>query len=142
KEEYLNTMLEWSNPYELDLTEGKGLVYFARVVDDVGNEYRYVGQTKRGKKPLNDYVNNVRRILSGLPRRTTKGQEKYRAVHLALAKATQNNWFYELKPIEITELTKLNDLESSKIKELNCNLNVKWSWNVSDFSELNLSDIR
>ncbi|EIV1738058.1 hypothetical protein L7E62_004708 [Vibrio parahaemolyticus] len=138
----MNTMLEWSNPYELDLTEGKGLVYFARVVDDVGNEYRYVGQTKRGKKRLNDYVNNVRRILSGLSRRTTKGQEKYRAVHLALAKATQNNWFYELKPIEITELTKLNDLESSKIKELNCNLNVKWSWNVSDFSELNLSDIR
>ncbi|ELA9085516.1 hypothetical protein QVK65_004877, partial [Vibrio alginolyticus] len=60
----MNTMLEWSNPYELDLTEGKGLVYFARVVDDVGNEYRYVGQTKRGKKRLNDYVNNVRRILS------------------------------------------------------------------------------
>gem|GEM_PF-4618775 len=118
------------------------MLYFIRMVDDSGNEYRYVGQTKRGKSRLREYKNNVKRIFEGKPRRKTKGQEKYRPVHLALAKACECSWEYEFYPLENVPLEEMNSIEQKRIAELECSLNIKWSWSVESYDKLNMSDIQ
>lgn len=133
--------LQWSNPNDVDLSKGGGMLYFVRVTDSSGKEYRYIGQTKRGKSRLREYRNNVRKIFEGKPRRSTPGQEKYRPVHLALAKACQNGWNYDFYPLENVSLDQINFTEQSRISELGCGLNVKWSWYVEDYDSLSVSDI-
>ena len=82
--------LTWTNPHGVDLTKGQGVIYFIRVVDDIGREYRYIGRTRSAKTRLQSYVRIVKRIYNGQVRCKTKGQESYRAVHLALAKAVEH----------------------------------------------------
>jgi hypothetical protein len=135
--------LVWSIRKEVDLTPGVGFLYFARIVDSTtGVEHRYVGQSKRGETRLREYRRNVERIFSGLPRRTTPGQERYRVVHLAMAKACQFNWDYEFHPLENVAVSEMNEREGKRISELDCDLNAKnSSWPVEDYGNLCIEDL-
>ena len=129
--------LNWSNPRDVDLTKGSGFLYFARILDPgTGREHRYIGISTRGKSRLREYRRNVRRIFSGLPRRITLGQELYRAVHLAMAKACQYGWEYEFYPLENAPVPNLLALEQSRIAELGCDLNTGRLWAVADYARL------
>src|SRR4051812_32441555 len=111
----------------LRLRDARAFLYFARVLDANGFEYRYVGRTHRPSRP-NEYVRNISRIFAGLPRRTTPGQERYRAVHLALARACEYGWPYEFYRLESAEPSCLAALETQRKTELDCNLNGAGSW--------------
>jgi hypothetical protein len=72
---------------------------------------------------------------------TSPGQEKYRAIHLALAKACERRWSYEFYPLEEVELQRLNETEHQRISELRCNLNSARSWAVEQFGTLTISEL-
>ena len=134
--------LIWSNPRSVDTRQGVGFLYFARIVDPVsGREHRYIGKATTGESRLRAYRRNVERIFAGLPRRPTAGQEKYRAVHLALAKACEHGWDYEFFPLENADLSILNQLERQRIAELRCDLNTARSWTVAEYARLTLGDL-
>ena len=136
-------IVEWTNPFSVNLEKGVGMLYFIKIIEPISNmEYRYIGQTKHGKRRLREYRNNVRRIFKGQPRRTTPGQENYRPVHLALAKACEFGWEYEFYPLENVEMRHLNDLEQCRSVELQCGLNTKWSWAVEDYPRLTVEMIK
>ena len=76
----------WLPPvHETELDPLLPLIYQFEVIDARrGVVARYIGKSSRGAaRPRNDYANNVRRLLKGLPYR---GGE-YRRVHLCLATA-------------------------------------------------------
>ena len=131
--------LVWTNPNGIDLS--KPYLYFFRTVDPgTATEYRYVGQSRRGgKRRLDDYVRNVDRIFRGQPRRTTPGQEKYRTVHLAMARACEFDWEYEFLPLENTRPDDLDRSEYEKRQTLSCNLNGGPTWRVEDYSRLRMT---
>jgi hypothetical protein len=133
--------LNWTDPYGLAAGNVQLFLYFVRVVDDHGFEYRYVGQTKRGRSRLEQYVQNIKRIFGGLPKRNAPGQEAYRAVHLALAKACEHGWRYEFYPLEQVESHRISEVEQQRIRELACNLNGARKWDVADFHKLTVSDL-
>lgn len=133
--------LQQSNPLGVVPQEGQGVIYFARVVDDNGTEWKYVGKASSPKSRLSAYVNNVRRIHKGQPRRTTPGQEPYRGVHLALAKAVENEWDYEFYPLQAVEKYKLDVVENRLIQQLQCNLNWLGSWRVEDYHSVKLDHL-
>ena len=129
--------VEWTNPSGVDTTRAKGFLYFISIVEPTtGQELRYIGKSTTGASRLRAYRCNVERIFKGLPRRTTPKQERYRAVHLALAKACLHGWKYEFRPLENVALDGLNRREHEQIALLNCNLNVRRSWEVKDFHQL------
>ena len=130
--------LTWTDPHGLVDKKARVFLYFVRVTDDEGHEYRYIGQTKGGKSRLKDYARNIDRIFAGLPRRITPGQEDYRAVHLALAKACKHDWMYGFYPLEEVEPSRLNEMEQQRIRELQCNLNGARKWSVDQFQALTI----
>ena len=133
-------MVEWTNPHGVQTSQG--FLYFIRVTDLAsGHEYRYIGKATSGESRLRAYRGNVERIFAGLPRRITPGQEKYRGVHLALAKAVQNGWNYEFYPLENADAGVLNQVEQARIRQLRCNLNSARAWSVADYSRLSLDDV-
>jgi hypothetical protein len=133
--------LTWTDPYAMNAANAQVFLYFVRVVDDEGYEFRYVGQTRSGKSRLAQYAQNIKRIFGGLPRRTTPGQEAYRAVHLALAKACERGWKYEFYPFEEAEPHRINEVEQRRILELQCNLNGARTWHVDQFATLSVNDL-
>lgn len=133
--------LEWTDPHGLVNGKARVFLYFVRVTDNMGDEYRYIGQTKGGKSRLRDYARNIDRIFAGLPRRITAGQQDYRAVHLALAKACQHGWMYEFYPLEEVEPHRLNEVEQQRIRELRCNLNGARKWSVDQFRTLTIREL-
>lgn len=133
--------LIWTDPQGLVNRKARSFLYFVRVIDDEGREYRYIGQTKGGESRLKDYARNIDRIFAGLPRRITPGQEDYRAVHLALAKACKHDWTYELYPLEEVEPYQLNEMEQQRIRELQCNLNGARKWSVVQFQTLTIHEL-
>jgi hypothetical protein len=130
-----------SNPLGVTPCNGQGVVYYARVVDDSGVEWRYIGKASSPRSRLRAYVNNVSRIQRGLPRRTTPGQEPYRGVHLALAKAVESGWEYEFDPLTAVEKCSLDVVEQQNIQELECNLNGLSSWLVKDYHATELKHL-
>lgn len=131
--------LIWTNPKEIDLS--KPCLYFFRAVDPgTDTEYLYVGKSRRPGR-LDEYVRNVGRIFRGQPRRTTPGQEQYRAVHLAMAKACEFNWEYEFFPLENTRPDDLDRSERVRVGELSCNLNDRPTWRVQEYCRLRMTDI-
>jgi hypothetical protein len=134
-------VLEWTDPHGLVGRDTRVFLYFVRVTDDAGHEYRYVGQTISGKSRLKAYVRNIGRIFAGLPRRITPGQEEYRAVHLALAKASRHGWVYEFYPLEEVELHRLDEVERQRMQELRCNLNGAPKWRVDQFDSLTIGEL-
>jgi len=130
------------NPRRVDISRGVGFLFFVRVVDGVTNsEYRYVGKATRGVSALEDYRRNIQKVFAGRPRRTTRGQEKFRAVHLALAKACEHEWEYEIYPLENVAVSDLDSVRAQRIAELGCNLNSAASWSVQDYASLSISDL-
>jgi hypothetical protein len=134
--------LVWTNPHAVDTRRGVGFLYFARLVDPTTtHEHRYIGQSRRGESRLRDYRRNVERIFAGLPRRSTRGQEMYRLVHLAMAKACEHGWEYEFYPLENCDCIMLNEYEQRRIIERQCDLNAKRSWAVADYPRLTLAEL-
>ena len=134
--------LAWTSPRRVDISPGIGFLFFARIVD--GNtkvEYRYIGKSTRGETGLEDYRRNVERIHAGRPRRITPGQEKFRAVHLAMAKACELGWTYEFYPLENVAQAELDQMKTRRVAELGCNLNSGASWSVADYDALSVSDL-
>lgn len=131
----------WTDPHSLIAAKTKVSLYFIRVTDENGDEYRYIGKTKNGASRLREYRQNVAKIFAGRPRRTTPGQEKYRAIHLALAKACEFGWSYEFYPIEEVELQRLSETEKQRILDLFCNLNSARSWQVEHFRNLTIREL-
>ena len=119
----------WTNPKGIDLDSP--FVYYISITDDAGNGYRYVGKA-RHKGRLKEYKRNMVRIRDRRPRRSTPGQEKWRAVHFVLYKAIKNNWKIEFYPFESCSQSELNDVENRLKTELDCNLNDKCTWKIED----------
>ena len=64
----------------------------------------YHGKARNGAaRPRGDYTRNIERMLQGLPRRTTPGQEAYRPIHHALYEAVQGGHTIELTLLENCE---------------------------------------
>lgn len=134
--------VSWTNPHAVDIRKGVGFVYFIRVLEPTtGREHRYIGQTTSGERRLRAYRRNVERIFDGFPRRSTHGQENYRAVHLALAKACEHGWQYEFYPLENCEIKDLDHSERTRIREFDCDLNTARSWAVADYHRLTIGDL-
>jgi hypothetical protein len=134
--------LKWTNLHRIDTRQGAGFLYFARIIDpSTAREHRYIGKSTIGEGRLRAYRRNVERIFAALPRRITAGQEKYRAVHLAMAKACQYGWEYEFYPLENADITALNQLERIRLIELRCDLNAGRSWAIEDYERLSVADL-
>lgn len=133
--------LGWSNPHNITLTEGKVLLYFIGVTDDNGVKHGYLGQTKNGVRGLQEYQKALRKIVAGKPRQSAPGKEKYRAVHLALAKACEHGWPMEFYPLENVGAAMLEKVEQKRRAELGCDLNAGRSWRVEDYSRLTLAEL-
>lgn len=135
------TAISWTNPRNIPLAEGKILLYLIRVVDAAGTQYSYIGQTKQGAKGLQEYVKNVKKIFAVKPRKATLGKGKYRAVHLALAKACEHGWPVEFYPLENVGIALLEKVEQKRMDELKCNLNAGRNWLVEDYNSLSIADL-
>jgi hypothetical protein len=135
-------MLAWTNPNGVDTREGVGFLYFARIIDpNTAREHRYIGKSVKGESRLRAYRRNIVRIFAGLPRRITEGQQRYRAVHLAMAKACQHDWEYDFYPLENADPLTLNELENLRIIQLGCDLNRAESWTVDAYEEISIADL-
>jgi hypothetical protein len=133
--------LNWSNPRNVILAEGKVLLYYIGVTDEFGVKHSYIGQTRTGAKGLQEYQKALRKIFEGKPRQTAAGKEKYRAVHLALAKACEHGWPIEFYPLENVGAAMLEKVEQKRRAELGSDLNAGHSWRVEDYSRLTLADL-
>ena len=68
----------------------------------------YHGRARNGaERPRRDYGRNIARMLQGLPRRTTPGQERYRLIHHAMHAAVRGGHTIELTLVENCELAGL-----------------------------------
>ncbi|UPW17089.1 hypothetical protein M0C34_12605 [Agarivorans sp. TSD2052] len=137
-------MFEWTNPNCVNLNEP--FIYFIRVKSD-SKEFRYVGKASK-KSRLNEYRRNIEKIMDGKPRRPevkkdgthqSKGNLRYRFVHLVLSVAFKNNWTIEQFPIENVPKDNLNERETQLIRELECNMNNGKTWSVEEFQDLESS---
>ena len=134
-------MIHWTNPNGVNLHEP--FIYFIRVRSD-SKEFRYVGKASK-KSRLNEYRRNIEKILVGKPRRPklkrdgttqSKGNLRYRFVHLVLSVACKNNWSIEHFPIENVPKENLNERETQLIRELDCNMNDGKTWSVEELPDL------
>lgn len=135
------TAISWTNPRNIPLAEGKILLFLIRVVDDTETQYSYLGQTKQGAKGLQEYVKDVKKIFEAKPRKATLGKGKYRAVHLALAKACEHGWPVEFYPLENVGAALLEKMEQKRKAEFDCNLNAGRNWQVEDYNSLSIADL-
>ncbi|MEO8599390.1 MAG: hypothetical protein ABI656_06120 [bacterium] len=117
------------------------MLFLIRVVDDASVEYSYLGQTKQGAKGLQEYVKDVKKIFAAKPRKATLGKGKYRAVHLALAKASEQGWPVEFYPLENVGIALLEKMEQKRKAEFQCNLNAGRNWLIEDYNSLSIADL-
>jgi len=146
KTEIINTMpkstlIEWSNPHEVDLT--KPYIYYISV-QSKEKEYRYIGKGSRPSR-MKAYDRNVSRIFEGKSKRPTikkngepqkKSNIQFRYVHLVLAVAVKEGWDIKHYPIENCEGVEHKQIEDIRVKEYKCNMNDGKSWFVKDFEQL------
>ncbi len=113
--------LEWSNPKGIDLSAP--LLYCIFLTTHDGKEYRYVGKAsaREGKKRLNRYAGNVNAIYDN--KKPLSGSDKFRAVHLALYQALENDWEITFYPFKNCLEAELNSLEKQYRDEFKSNLN-------------------
>ncbi len=133
-------MFDWANPKQIDLS--RPFLYLIKI-SVKQKEFRYIGKATK-KSRLNEYKSNVTKILAGKSRRPvlkkdgspqTRGNLKFRYVHLVLANAQQRGWDIEHYPIENVAKQDLNLRESTLIKQLECNMNNGSTWSIDEFSE-------
>lgn len=129
------------------INESLPFIYHFSIVDDNGKEYRYVGKAKNYDR-LKQYKRNMRRIRDRKPRRTTPGQEKYRAVHFALYKAIENDWdinIYRIFPLKACSKDEFKAIETQFIHRLKSNLNKEYNcqaggWAIEDLNTLKIEN--
>ena len=132
---------------QIGIDESLPFIYYLSITDDAGREYRYVGKARHYGR-LREYNRNMNRIRDRKPRRTTPGQEEYRAVLFVLYKAIENDWdinFYIISPLKAPSKDELNALEYQFIGKLDCNLNKRYnhkagSWAIEDLDRLKIED--
>lgn len=125
----------WSNPKGIDLSTP--FLHKIIITTHDSKQYRSVGQTMQGVKRLDDYAENMRLIEAGLPPRNGN---KYRAVHLALYRAQNNNWTIEFYPFKNCPAKNLNSLKTHYIHKFKCNLDRRFNnkargWSLDDLPE-------
>jgi hypothetical protein len=94
-------------------------------------EYRRIGFKPNVPESL--FSSEERKILRS-PQ--SKGNLKYRYVHLVLANAQKLGWDIEHYPIENVAKQDLNSREVALINEFECNMNDGSTWFIEQFSEL------
>jgi len=128
--------LQLTNPHDINLA--LPFIYFIRVVDDRGAEYRYVGRA-RAASQLNEYVRDIDKISRGIPRGRI---QRYRAVHFALAQAGELGWQYEILPIEnVADKNELGVRRQHHMSERHCNLNGARTWSIDCYRDLTLWEL-
>jgi hypothetical protein len=128
-------LLSWRFLEEVNAVSG--FIYLVRVIDDAGQEYRYVGKA-RNESRLREYKNNMIKIAERRPRGV---KQRYRAVHFALAKALEHGWQYEIVAIESPPAASLLARERHHRAQSGCNLNGARTWDVSEYATLQISDL-
>ena len=116
------------------LTGSVLLPWLVCITDDQGTEYRYVGKA-RNRSRLNEYRNNMLKIKAGRERGKT---QKYRAVHFVLYSALLNGWRIEFNPLKNCTKEEAGQLETKEISDLDCNLNGRRGWRVSEMRSLSI----
>ncbi|PKG37669.1 hypothetical protein [Psychromonas sp. Urea-02u-13] len=105
---------------------------------------RYIGKASNASR-LNEYPRNVEKILAGKTRRPilkkdglpqSRGNLRYRHVHLVLAIAENNGWLIEHHAIENADKENLNEREQLLINQYDCNMNNKDTWSIEEFPTL------
>jgi hypothetical protein len=81
----------------------------------IGNEYIYVGQSARLKRRLNEYPNNVRKLLSDMPYRNGK-PASFREVHHQLRYAYDHKTAVTVGILENCDRSQMNQREQHWIK--------------------------
>ena len=132
-EERVNAL--WDNPNAVDLSSP--FLYFVKIVDPDGNEFRYIGKA-RNKSRLHEYRRNMLKIAAGKERGAKQG---YRAVHHALFTALRQNWPITFIALENCNKERLNEIERLRTRELGCNLNNGKSWRVAELEGLLLKHL-
>ena len=133
--------MRWTNPLGVDLSPGSGVLYFICVTDDAGLRHEYIGQTVRAEERFKEYENNIEGIKGRRPKRGGKGEPRYRAVHLALAKAVEHRWYYAFYPLENVALKHLHQTEQKRRLEFDYKLNGGRSWLVAEYESLTIADL-
>ena len=133
--------VRWTNPLGVNLSPGRGVLYLISVTDDTGVRHEYLGQTKRAEKRFRGYICGVERIRAGLPQSLALGRKRYRAVHLALAKAIEFGWQYECYPLENVALKRLDQTEQQRQLEYDYKLNRGRKWLVAEYKSLAIADL-
>ena len=129
------------------INESLPFIYYLSITDDAGKEYRYVGKARHYGR-LREYKRNMRRIRDRKPRRTTPGQEEYRAVHFALYKAIENDWdinIYRIFPLKACSKDEFKAIETQFIHRLKSNLNKEYNcqaggWAIEDLNTLKIEN--
>ena len=85
----------------------------------------------------------MRRICKRLPRRTTPGQEKYRAIHFVLYHGLSHEWTINVRELQTypgRDKKYVNSEEARYIEELKPNLNNKRNWSIDELDDLTIED--
>ncbi len=136
-----NERVRWTNPLGINLSSDRGVLYLICVTDDADVRHEYLGQTKRAKKRFKEYINNIEKIKARKSKRGGNGEPRYRAVHLALAKAIEFGWQYECYPVENVALNHLHQTEQQRRLEFDYKLNEGRSWLVAEYESLTIADL-
>ena len=88
----------------------------------VGGELVYVGKANGARRPLNDYPNDVRKLLAGEPYRKNKPNE-FRRIHRVLANAVIRRLPIQLEYLCNTTATQISADKRALIRQHNprCN---------------------
>ncbi len=135
------TQLTWTNPLGVNLSPGSGVLYLIWVIDDTGVRHEYLGRTERAEKRLKEYDTNIEEIKKRRPKREGNGEPKYRAVHLALAKAIELGWQYVCYPVENVAPERLHQAEQQRLLEYDYKLNGGRSWLLAEYESLTIADL-
>ncbi|VVO21805.1 hypothetical protein [Pseudomonas fluorescens] len=101
--------------YPCGVDEKKPLLYLWQIEDAQGGVlYRYVGKANGGsKRPLTQYLRNVRNLQAGKPYRKGK-PDAFREVHRKLADAAVRGYRLSLHLLEnVAQIESIYDVESS-----------------------------
>ena len=124
----------WTNAREIDLSSP--FVYYIRISQPGGTEYRYVGRA-RNLSRLKEYRRNMNKIVQGRPRGK---RQRYRAIHFVMFTALMQGWEMDFFPYEACAYENLNSVEQRLKTKLKCNLNARGTWPVERVGSLNVEN--
>jgi len=112
-------------------------VYRIKVYSPDAGLLEYIGKA-RNEARLREYQNNLEKIRLGKPRGSN---QRYRAVHLALYRALNGGWEYEITAIENADSDNLSAREQHWINALKPVLNGAQTWAIESIRALEPEDL-